>query len=143
MARRLDNLEDVMADTTLGEFPLDAEHIEMGLGIDASDLHVMADHGASVEDSVLQWAQKLPLGQWFTLDHNGARSQVQYVWHSQRKQLHLFATTEGTTYLVQLRRLGAYLQSGLLLAQEEEGLTVRATRDALAKLDANPERLLS
>jgi hypothetical protein len=25
---------------------------------------------------------------------------------------------------------------------EEEGLTVRATRDALAKLDANPERLL-
>jgi hypothetical protein len=25
---------------------------------------------------------------------------------------------------------------------EEEALTVRATRDALAKLDANPERLL-
>ena len=143
MARRLDNLEDVMADTTLGDFPLDAEHIEMGLGIDASNLHVMADRGAQVEDAMLQWAQKLPLGQWFTLDHNGARAQVQYVWHSQRKQLHLFATTDGTTYLVQLRRLGAYLQSGLLLAQDEERLTVRATRDALAKLDANPERLLS
>ena len=143
MARRLDNLEDVMADTTLGDFPLDAEHIEMGLGIDASALHVMADRGAPVEDAMLQWAQKLPLGQWFTLDHNGARAQVQYVWHSQRKQLHLFATTDGTTYLVQLRRLGAYLQSGLLLAQDEERLTVRATRDALAKLDANPERLLS
>ncbi len=143
MARRLDNLEDVMADTTLGAFPLDAEHIEMGLGIDASALHVMADHGTPVEDAMLQWAQKLPLGQWFTLDHNGARAQVQYVWHSQRKQLHLFATTDGTTYLVQLQRLGAYLQSGLLLAQDEERLTVRATRDALAKLDANPERLLS
>ena len=143
MARRLDNLEDVMADATLGTFPLDAEHIEMGLGIDASALHVMADHGTPVEDAMLQWAQKLPLGQWFTLDHNGARAQVQYVWHSQRKQLHLFATTDGTTYLVQLHRLGAYLQSGLLLAQDEERLTVRATRDALAKLDANPERLLS
>ena len=64
------------------------------------------------------------------------------MWHSQRKQLHLFATTDGTTYLVQLGRLGAYLHTRLLLAQDEEGLTVRATRDALAKLDANPERLL-
>ena len=142
MARRLDNLEDVMEDTGLGDFPLDAEHIEMGLGIDASALHVMADHGARVEESALKWARELPLGQWFTLDHNGARSQVQYVWHSQRKQLHLFATTDGTTYLVQLGRLGAYLHTRLLLAQDEEGLTVRATRDALAKLDANPERLL-
>ena len=44
---------------------------------------------------------------------------------------------------MQLHRLGAYLQSGLLLAQDEERLTVRATRDALAKLDANPDRLLS
>ena len=42
----------------------------------------------------------------------------------------------------QLRRLGAYLQSGLLVARDDEGLTTRATRDALAKLDANPERLL-
>jgi hypothetical protein len=39
--------------------------------------------------------------------------------------------------------VAAYLQSGLLLPAEEEALTVRATRDALAKLDANPERLLS
>ncbi|WP_374643433.1 hypothetical protein, partial [Hydrogenophaga sp.] len=63
-------------------------------------------------------------------------------WHSQRKQLHLFAATDGTCYLIQLRRLAAYLQAGLLVAREEEGLTVRATRDALAKLQANPERLL-
>ena len=143
MARRLDNLEDVMADTSLGEFALDAEHIEMGLGIDASNLHVLADRGAPVEESVLKWARSLLLGQWFTLDHNGARAQVQYVWHSQRRQLHLFATTDGATYLVQLGRLGSYLQSGLLLVQDEEGLTLRATRSALAKLDANPERLLS
>jgi hypothetical protein len=34
------------------------------------------------------------------------------------------------------------LQAGLLVPSEEETLTVRATRDALAKLDANPERLL-
>jgi len=88
------------------------------------------------------WAQQLPLGVWFTVDHNGASARVQYVWHSQRKQLHLFAAVDGSSYLLQLKRLGAYLQAGLLVAQEEESLTLRATRDALTKIDANPERLL-
>ena len=45
-------------------------------------------------------------------------------------------------YFIYLLRLEACLQSGLLVPQDEEGLTLRATRDALAKLDANPERLL-
>ncbi len=92
---------------------------------------------------MVAWAQELvQVGNWFTLDHNGSSNQVQYAWHSERKQLHLFAATDGSSYLIQLRRLGAYMQSGLLVAREEEGLTVRATRDALAKLNANPERLL-
>ena len=47
-----------------------------------------------------------------------------------------------TTYATKLARMASYLQAGLLLPQEEEALTVRATRDALAKLEANPERLL-
>ena len=67
---------------------------------------------------------------------------MQYAWQSKRKQLHLFAAVDGSSYLIQLHRLAAYLQTGLLVAQDEEGLTMRATRDALAKLDANPERLL-
>ena len=92
---------------------------------------------------MLAWAMELQLGNWFTIDHNGKISNVQYVWRSERKQLHLFATTDDRSFLVQARRLAAYLQAGLLLPQEEEALTVRATRDALAKLDANPERLLS
>ena len=52
-------------------------------------------------------------------------------------------TTLGRCYLIQAARVAAYLQAGLLVPSEEEALTVRATRDALAKLDANPERLLS
>jgi hypothetical protein len=68
---------------------------------------------------------------------------VQFAWRSDRKQLHLFAAMDGRSYLVQARRLAAYLQAGLLVPQEEEALTLRATRDALAKLDANPERLLT
>ena len=143
MAKRLENLEDFIDDEVMGDFPLDADSIEMMLGIDASSIHVIADNDAPIDESMLQWAYELSLGTWFTLDHNGASAQVQYAWHSQRKQLHLFAAIDGSTYLLQLRRLGAYLQAGLLVAEEEEGLTARATRDALAKLGANPERLLS
>jgi hypothetical protein len=44
--------------------------------------------------------------------------------------------------LIQAGRLAAYLQAGLLVPLEQETLTVRATRDALAKLEANPERLV-
>ena len=43
----------------------------------------------------------------------------------------------------QAQRLAAYLQAGLLVPTEEEALTVRATRDALERLDANPGRLLA
>ena len=141
MAKRLANLEDFISDETLGDMPLSADNIELLLGIDASSIHVIADNGAPVQEDMVAWAQQLPLGVWFTLDHNGASAQVQYVWHSQRKQLHLFAAMDGSSYLVQLKRLGAYLQAGLLTAQEEESLTLRATRDALTKIDANPERL--
>ena len=142
MAKRLANLEDFMSDATLGDMPLNADNIEMMLGIDASSIHVVADNGAPVDDAMVVWAQELQPGTWYTLDHNGASAQVQYAWQSQRKQLHLFAAVDGSSYLIQLRRLAAYLQAGLLVAQDEEGLTLRATRDALAKLDANPERLL-
>ncbi|GAA4426166.1 DUF1631 family protein [Acidovorax lacteus] len=142
MAKRLANLEDFISDTSLGDMPLSADNIEMMLGIDASNIHVVADNGAPVEDGAVAWARELQPGHWFTLDHNGSSARVQYVWHSERKQLHLFAAADGSSYLIQLRRLAAYLQSGLLVPQDEEGLTVRATRDALTKLDANPERLL-
>ncbi len=142
MAKRLANLEDFIGDATLGDMPLNADNIEMMLGIDASSIHVVADNGAPVQDDMVAWAQELRPGTWYTLDHNGASAQVQYAWQSQRKQLHLFAATDGSSYLIQLRRLAAYLQAGLLVAQDEEGITLRATREALAKLDANPERLL-
>lgn len=142
MAARLVNLEDFLSDDSMGDLPLDAESIEMMLGIDASMIDVVADGGSRPNDAMLAWAQELQLGSWFTLDHNGRISQVQFVWRSERKHLHLFASTDGRSCLIQAGRLAAYLQAGLLLPQEEEALTVRATRDALGKLEANPERLL-
>jgi hypothetical protein len=142
MAKRLAHLEDFVADDPSTDLPLDAESIELMLGIDASSIEVISDGGSRPNAAMLAWAAELQLGNWFSLDHNGATAQVQYVWRSDRRQLHLFAASSGRSYLIQLRRLAAYLQAGLLLPADEEALTVRATRDALAKLDANPERLL-
>jgi hypothetical protein len=126
----------------MGDLPLDAQGIEMMLGLDASNIDVVTDGGSKPTAAMLAWAQELQLGSWFTLDHNGQVAKVQFVWRSERKHLNLFASTDGRSYLIQARRLAAYLQAGLLLPEEQETLTVRATRDALVKLTANPERLL-
>lgn len=143
MAKRLANLEDFVMDHEMGDLPLDAETIELMVGIDAASIEVVADGGSQPNNAMIAWAHELQPGTWYTLDHNNHVSQVQFVWRSERKQLFLFASMDGRSFLIQCRRLAAYLQAGLLVPQEEEALTVRATRDALAKLDANPERLLS
>jgi hypothetical protein len=126
----------------VGDLPLDAESLEMMLGIDASSIAVVSNGGSKPTPAMLAWAGELQLGAWFTLDHNNQIAQVQFAWRSERKHLNLFAATSGKSYLIQAGRLAAYLQAGLLLPQEDEALTVRATRDALAKIEANPERLL-
>jgi len=143
MAKRLTHLEDYVTEEGLDELPLDAESLEVMLGVDGAALTVVAGGGTQPSEDMLAWALELQTGLWFSLDHNGSVKQVQYAWRSDRRQLHLFAAMDGTSYLIQLRRLAAYLQAGLMVPQEEETLTLRATRDALAKLDANPERLLN
>jgi hypothetical protein len=142
MAQRLERLEDFVGDDGSVDMPLDAQSIELILGIDASMIDVVADGGSQPNAAMRAWAQELEVGSWFTLDHNGRVAQVQFVWRSDRKHLNLFASSDGRSYLIQAARLAAYLQAGLLLPQEEETLTVRATRNALGKLEANPERLL-
>ena len=142
MAKRLVNLEDYLSDEDIGDLPLDTDALVMMLGIDITDIEVVSDGGSQPSDAMRAWAGELQLGAWFSLDHNGRVAHVQFAWRSERKQLHLFASTDGKNYLIQARRLAAYLQAGLLVPTEEEALTVRATREALVKLEANPERLL-
>ena len=142
MAERLAHLEDALDEVVSPEYPLSAESIELMLGIDTSAVNVIADNDVEVKPEVLEWAKNLAIGNWFLLDHNGNPLQVQYVWHSQHKQLHLFAALSGQYFLFQLRRMGNYLQVGLLAPRDVEGITARAARDALAKIEANPERLL-
>jgi hypothetical protein len=142
MAQRLAHIEDFVGDTATGTLPLDIASIELLLGVDAASLEIVPDTGTQVAPEMTDWARELQVGTWFRLDHNAHVTQVQFVWRSERRQLHLFASVDGRSFLIQAGRLGSYLQAGLLVPAEEEALTVRATRDALAKLDANPERLL-
>ena len=112
------------------------------LGEDARALALVTDGGVRPGAAARAWARELQPGAWFTLDHNSAAEPVQYVWRSEGRHLHLFMARRGRCVLFQAGRLAAYLQAGLMVPGEDEALPVRATRDALAKLDANPERLL-
>lgn len=142
LVRGLAGLEGVVTNDAEGDVMLDPGVIELMSGVDAAMLEVIASGGANPSRSVLAWAAELDLGSWFVLEREGAMIQVQYVWRSQRGQLHLFTSGNGKSYLVQTRRLASYLQAGMLVPVEDEALTVRATRVALAKLDAEPKRLL-
>ena len=142
MVEHMAELEEFVGDGGEHDLPLDKDSIELMLGIDASSIEIVVDGGSKASAGIVAWAQALQLGDWFLLDHNGRTSQVQYSWRSERRQLHLFTARDGHSVLIQARRLASYLQAGLLVPLEEEALTVRATRDALAKIEANPERLL-
>ncbi len=143
LSQRLAHLEDYLPEGGVGDLDLDNESIEMITGVDASNIEVVNQGGSKPSEAMRAWAVELQIGSWFGLDHNGKFNSVQLAWRSERGQLYMFVTNGGRCFLIQASRVAAYLQAGLLVPSEEEALTVRATREALAKLDANPERLLS
>ena len=142
LSRSLAGLEDVVTDDAEGDVLLDPGMIELMFGVEGDGLEVIATGGSQPSDGMLQWAKELELGAWFALDYHGDVVQVQYLWRSRRGQLHLFSAGAGRNYLVQTRRLASYLQAGLLVPVEDEALTIRATREALTRLSAEPDRLL-
>ena len=143
LGRSLAHLENIVTDDAAGDVMLDPDTLELMFSVDASSMNVIATGGSDPGQAMLSWAAELELGAWFTLEFMSATAQVQYVWRSARGQLHLFASAGGMIYLVQTTRLAAYLQAGLLTPLEDETLTARATRDALARLQAAPDALVN
>ncbi len=143
VAQRIRHLEDFVSEEEVGDLPLDAESIELMLGIDMTGVEIVSEGGTDPTQAMRAWAMELERGSWFHLDHKGKMARVQYSWRSKRGQLFLFADTAGLTYLFQIKRLAAYLQAGLMAPVEDETLTVRATRAALSKIEAKPDRLLA
>ncbi|MDE2402911.1 MAG: DUF1631 family protein [Burkholderiales bacterium] len=141
VTERLEALDEILPN--LADVELDEQTLRDLSGHESHDLEVVADGGTLPTPAMLAWARELQIGAWFQLDYRGTQEAVQFAWSGLQKQLALFVTPQGRGVLFQLHRLGAFLQAGLLVPVEDESLTVRATRDALAKLDADPERLLS
>lgn len=143
LTQTLAKVEDVLPSGDADDLPFNRESLELITGADASAITVLPDTGSPVHSAAREKARKLPLGGWFRLEHNGSAVSAQLAWQSPRKQLYLFATAAQEAFLLQQGRVAHYLQADLLRPVDDEGLIERATRSALEKLDANPERLLS
>jgi hypothetical protein len=112
-------------------------------GHESAELEVVGEGGSMPTPAMLTWAKELQVGGWYMLDYRNRNDQVQLAWQGLRKQLTLFVSPHGRGILFQRHRLAAFLQAGLLVPAQDESLTTRATRSALAKLDVDPQRLLN
>ncbi len=138
---RLETLEELLPDTA--DMEID-ESLVMDLsGHESAELEVVGEGGSMPTPAMLAWARELHVGGWYMLDYRGRNEAVQLAWQGMRRQLTLFVSPLGRGILFQQHRLAAFLQAGLLVPAQDESLTVRATRSALAKLDVDPTRLLT
>ena len=138
---RLETLEELLPDTDDIEIN---ESLVLDLsGHESSELEVVGEGGSMPTPAMLAWARELQVGGWYMLDYRSRNEAVQLVWQGMRRQLTLFVSPHGRGILFQQSRLAAFLQAGLLVPAQDESLTVRATRSALAKLDVDPSRLLN
>lgn len=143
LVHHLSDIEGFLSGSDEGEFELNTDSLEMITGVDASKITVLPNTGVAAGAQATARVKSLQLGDRFFLEHNGRATQVQLAWRSERQHLFLFVGSAEQSYLLQRGRVAAYWQAGLLRPVEAEALTVKATRDALEKLDANPERLLA
>jgi hypothetical protein len=141
MMERLETLEELLPDAQNVE--IDESMVLDLSGHQSSELEIVLEGGSMPTPAMVAWARELQVGSWYMLDHKGRNEPVQLAWHGMRKQLSLFVTPQGRCMLFQQHRLASYLQAGLLLPAQDEALTVRATRSALAKLDVDSSRLLN
>jgi hypothetical protein len=141
LMERLETLEELLPDQA--DVDIDESMVLDLSGHQSSELEVVLDGGSMPTPAMVAWARELQVGSWYMLDRGGHSEPVQLAWHGMRKQLSLFVTPQGRCVLFQQHRLASYLQAGLMLPAQDEALTVRATRSALAKLDVDAGRLLS
>ncbi|RZU00592.1 DUF1631 family protein [Rivibacter subsaxonicus] len=146
----VERLNELMARLeTLEELLPDAEDVQINeslvmdlSGHESDDLDVVIDGGSMPTPAMREWARELQVGGWYMLEHRGRVEAVQLAWQGMKKQLSLFVSVQGRGTLFQQQRLASYLQAGLLVPAQDESLTVKATRSALAKLDSDPTRLM-
>ncbi len=138
---RLETLEELLPDAD--DLEIDESMVHDLSGHESSELEVVGEGGSMPTPAMVAWARELQVGSWFMLDYRNRNEAVQLAWQGLRRQLTLFVSPQGRGILFQQNRLAAFLQAGLLVPAQDESLTVRATRSAIAKLDGDPSRLLN
>lgn len=141
LKERLESLEEMLPATA--HLQIDESVVLDLSGYENSELEVVTGGGSMPTAAMLAWARELQVGSWFMLDYRDRLEPVQLAWRGLRGQLSLFVASSGRCVLFQRQPLAAFLQAGLLQPAQDESLTVRATRTALAKLDVDPSRLLN
>ena len=141
LMNQLEALEELLPDSN--DVQINESMVRDLSGHESEDLEVVAEGGTPPTPAMLAWARELQVGSWYMLDYRGRNEPMQLAWSGMRRQLTLFVSPQGRGVLFQLNRLAAFLQAGLLLPAQDEPLTVRATRDAMEKLEVDPTRLLS
>ncbi len=138
---RLETLEELLPEAA--DVEIDESMVLDLSGHESSELEVVGEGGSMPTPAMVAWARELQVGSWYMLDYRNRNEAVQLAWQGLRKQLTLFVSPQGRGILFQQHRLAAFLQAGLLVPAQDESLTVKATRSALAKLDVDPARLLN
>ena len=139
LKEQLESLEEMIPDASLLE--IDESLVRDIPGSNSAGLEVVRDGGDEPMPAMISLARELQVGAWFMLNHGGRHEPVQLAWHGLRKQLSLFVAASGQCKLFQQHRLAAYLQAGLIEPAQDEALTIKATREAIDILHADPQRL--
>ena len=138
---RLETLEELLPEAD--DLEIDESMVHDLSGHESSELEVVSEGGSMPTPAMIAWARELQVGSWYMLDYRNRNEPMQLAWQGMRRQLTLFVSPQGRGVLFQQNRLAAFLQAGLLVPAQEESLTTRATRTAMAKLDGDPSRLLN
>lgn len=139
LMERLETLEEMLPEAA--DLAIDESMVMDLSGHESAELAVVTEGGSMPTQAMVAWARELQVGSWYMLEFRGRHEAVQLAWQGLRKQLSLFVGPGGHCVLFQQQRLASFLQAGLMLPAQDEALTVRATRSALAKLDVDASLL--
>jgi hypothetical protein len=135
---RLEALDEILPDA---DFEIDDSFALDLSGHESDELEIVAEGGATPSAGALAATDEMLVGAWYMLDYRDRQEAVQLAWQGLRKQLSLFVSASGRCVLFQRRRLAAFLQAQLLVPAQDESLTIAATRSAIEKINADPDRL--
>ncbi len=138
LKQRLEALDEILPDA---DFEIDDSFALDLSGHESDELEIVAEGGATPSAGALAATDEMLVGAWYMLEYRDRQEAMQLAWQGMRKQLSLFVSAGGRCVLFQRRRLAAFLQAQLLVPAQDESLTIAATRSAIEKINADPDRL--